>query len=160
MFAIKDQEGFDDLKPAPLPFVLREPVESYGWLVREFEATAQVLLARVVDALQDVARDHRAVTGEDWRREARFLAAELARYPWLLVNTACPPAYENLRLFYQAWAVACAELGSCLRVLVRKDDRRPVEIRADYAHEALAVVTAYTTARATSLERLAVTAAL
>jgi hypothetical protein len=159
MFAMEDQNAFGDFKPAPLLFVLPEPAEDYGWLVREFEETAQVLLARVERALEEVARDHRAVTGKDWRREALFLAAELTRSPWLLVNTACPPKYENLKLFYRAWAVACGELQSCLRTLVRKDDRRPVDIRAAYAQEAFSVVTAYTAARITYLKRLALATA-
>ncbi len=159
MFAIRDQDPFDDLQPAPALHVLPPPAEDYGWLVREFEETAQVLLARVDLALDEGARDQRAINGETWRREALFLAAELARYPSLLVNTPCPPRYEALRVFYRAWAVACAELEGCLRTLVRKGDRRPVEIRLDYAREALAVVTAYTTARTTYRERLAVTTA-
>ena len=159
MFAIRDQDPFDDLQPAPVLYALREPTEDYGWLVREVDATAQVRWARGGQALEEGARDQRAINGETWRREALFLAAELARYPWLLVNTSCPPQYEALRMFYRAWAVACAELESCLRTVVRKGDRRPLEIRLDYAREALAVVTAYTTARTTYRERLAVTTA-
>lgn len=154
MFAIEDEKVFEEIKPAPLLFVLRKPAEDYGWLVREFEEMAQILLARVARVLEEVVQDHRAVTGENWQRETRFLAAELARYPWLLVHTSCPSKYETLGLFYRAWAVACGELESCLRTLARKDDRRPVAIRAEYAQEALAVVLAYTAARLTYLDAI------
>ena len=155
MIRSKEPRAGEETKPAATLLAPQKPTESYAGLVQEFEETAEVLLASVTHLLDEAYLDHQAVIRGEWKREILFLAAELARYPWFLVNSDCPAPYETLRLFYRAWAGACADLESCLRTLVRKGDRRPISIRLDYASESLATVEAYTAARKVYLERLA-----
>ena len=158
MIGSKQPKTGEETKPAAASLASRKPTESYAGLVQEFEETAEVLLASATHLLGEAYLDHEAVSQADGKREILFLAAELGRYPWFLVNTDCPAPYETLRLFYRAWARACAELESCLRTLVRKGDRRPISIRLGYCYESLATVEAYTAARKVYLERLAETA--
>ena len=124
-----------------------ERADRYAALVWEFEATAQVLLARVNEVIEEVFFDHEIVRRADWRREVLFLAGELARYPWLLVNVTGSRVDRTLSLLYRAWAVGCGEVSRELRALAWDDGRRPLDLRISFVDEELAAVTASTTAR-------------
>ncbi len=129
MFALQDQNACDDLKPAPALYLLPDPANDYGWLVREFEEMAELLLQRVERMIEEAVRDHRMSARERWQAEARFLAAELHRFPWLITHIPCPPSYGSLSLLYREWALSCEMLALDLKALARLKGRDPLALR-------------------------------
>jgi hypothetical protein len=132
----------------------RGPEEEFAWLVNQFEATAAALLARVAEGIEDASYEE-FLRDACWRHELLYLADELASFPWLLVNVACPAKYETLQRLYREWAQCCSDLRHSLKDLAATEHFLSIELRVAYADEELAAVTAHTTARKIFLEHLA-----
>ena len=154
MLSVDYEEALPDAGTAVFAIVPREIQAQYAGLVQEFEATAQALLKRVDEAIDDAHFDPEIVSSEEWREEAVFLARELGRLPWLLVHLECPAKYATLKRLYFEWAKACGELAMSSHSLATEEGCWPTMVRVCFADEEFAAVTAHTVARTIYLESL------
>lgn len=154
MLAVEYREAQEQIRSVAFSVVPGQPRNEYAWLVKEFEETAEALLTRASDALEDAYDDHKIVLRQEWKEEAQFLAEELERYPWLLVNMTCPPEYLTLKLLYQEWAEDCKRLASCLSTLTTDDKHGRGIVRIWDADRELAAVLAHAAARRIYLDSL------